>query len=69
MEKQTEEMVLQTIENESKYIDIKPFSHNIVGLELQMLSEQFNYTNAQIKEVVKKYNLHKKGWAYVLDDN
>lgn len=98
MGKQTEEMVLQTIENESKYIetieneskyiDIKHqdvhsdarLPKNIeeevmetrsylITLELQVLWKQFNYTDAQIKEVVKKYNLHRKGWAYFLDDD
>ena len=67
--KNNDEMkTLWSIAEESKYIDIKPYSHNIVGLELQILNKNHNYDNEKIKLVVKTFGLDKKGWGYLLKD-
>jgi len=47
-------------------VDIAPFSHNIIGLELNILKTNNGYTLDQIKEIVRKYKLDKKGWGYIL---
>ena len=57
---------LSSIAEESKYIDIKPYSHNIVGLNLQILNKNHNYDDEKIKLVVKTFGLDKKGWGYLL---
>ena len=57
--------VLEMIKRESKFIDIKPHSHNIVGLGLQILQDEFNYTDEMIVKVVLENGLHKKGWGYL----
>jgi len=47
-------------------VDIAPFSHNIIGLELNILKTNNGYTLDQIKAIVRKYKLDKKGWGYIL---
>ena len=66
---QNELFELMSIANESKFIDIKPYSHNIVGLVLRILSETYKYDDNKIKLVVRVFGLHKKGWGYLLEDN
>jgi hypothetical protein len=60
---------LMRIEKESMYIDIKPYSHNIVGLSLRILSETYKYDDEKIKLVVKTFGLDKKGWGYLLGED
>ena len=59
---------LFTIAFESRWIDIKPYSHNIVGLTLRMLDEDQHYDEEKIKLVVKTFGLDKKGWDYLLGE-
>jgi nitric oxide reductase activation protein len=46
--------------NESRFIDIKPYSHNIVGLELNMLAQKTS--NDYVNNYIYELNLHKLGW-------
>ena len=57
---------LACIAEESRWIDIKPYSHNIVSLTLRMLEEDHHYDEEKIKLVVKTFGLDKKGWGYLL---
>lgn len=59
---------LMRIAQESRFIDIKPYSHNIVGLTLRILSESHKYDEEKIKLVVKTFGLDKKGWGYLVGD-
>ena len=59
---------LARVATESRWIDIKPYSHNIVGLTLRILAEQHNYDKEKIKLVVRTFGLHRKGWYYLLKD-
>ena len=59
---------LMRIGKEIKFVDIKPYSHNIIGLTLNMLSENNNYDDEKIKLVVKTFGLDKKGWGYLLNN-
>lgn len=61
-----ERETLQCILKEVRWIDIKPFSHNIVGLELQMLADQHGYDDKKIALVVKTFGLDKKGWMHLI---
>ena len=52
------------IEKEIPYIDIKPFSHNIIGLELRMLGELTN--DNYVYDYIRQVRLNEMGW-YVPD--
>ena len=54
------------IARNAKLIDKTEFAHNIVGLNLNILSTQEGYTLDQIKAIVRKNKLDKKGWGYIL---
>ena len=51
------------IEKEVDYIDVKPFSHNIVGLVLQEISKEFGQDRAN--EAIDRFNLELFGWSKV----
>jgi hypothetical protein len=56
---------LLSIAREVDFIDIKPYSHNIVGMELGFL-DKAGFDKQKIKEVVKLFGLENKGWKYLL---
>ena len=58
--------ILTKIDEEIPYIDIKPYSHNIIGLQLDMLEKLTNEDN--IKKVVKEKGLDKLGWGHILEE-
>jgi len=60
--------VLMRIAEEARWIDIKPYSHNIVGLSLSILGKTHNYDKEKIKLVVKTFGLDRKGWGHLLGD-
>jgi len=53
------------IEKEVDYIDVKPFSHNIVGLVLQEISKEFGQDRAN--KAIDYFNLELFGWSKVKD--
>ena len=61
-----ESELLKKIETESKYTDIRPYSHNLVGMYLQILEETYKYTPQQISNVVTIFDLDSKGWGYLV---
>ena len=59
-----------SIKRERDYIDIKPYSHNIVGINLRYLSEIANFTDKQMSAVIRLNGLDKLGWSsYLVDDD
>lgn len=58
---------LLNIAREVDFIDIKPYSHNIVGMELGFL-EKAGFDKFKMKEVIKLFGLEDKGWRYLLED-
>tara|TARA_R100000084_G_C4622201_1_gene133770 strand:+ start:128 stop:676 length:549 start_codon:yes stop_codon:yes gene_type:complete len=54
--KNTQRKILE----ESLFIDVKPYSHNIIGIMLRQLeamtSKEYTY------DTIIKFNLHKRGW-------
>lgn len=54
------------IEENVKWIGVKPYSHNMIGLALGALKIDCNWTDEQISEIVIKYGLDKKGWSYLV---
>lgn len=57
---------IEKIENEVEWIDIKPFSHNIIGLSLTALQENYNWTDEDIADLVFQLGLDKKGWGHLV---
>ena len=57
--------MMEKVENEIPYIDIKPFSHNIINLELRMMEELVG--EERVVEFIRnnKY-LMEKGWGWIV---
>ena len=51
------------IEREDYYVDINPYSHNIISLALGAINEKFGKRAAN--NAIKYYRLEKKGWKQV----
>ena len=49
------------IEKEIPFVDIKPFSHNIISMELRMVKEEFGKVVAN--NMVIQLGLDKMGWS------
>ena len=48
------------IKNEIPYVDIKPYSHNIIYLKLQLISDE--YGDDVVKGLIVELGLNKIGW-------
>lgn len=58
--------IIETIENEMEWIDIKPYSHNIIGISLSTLQKNYEWTDKDIVELVLQLGLDKMGWGYLV---
>ena len=45
---------------EIPFIDIKPFSHNIISLELRIIAEEYGQDVAN--KIIQDYKLDERGW-------
>ena len=59
------EKAIESIANETPYIDIKPYSHNIISLQLSIIENEGGLE--KVKECIKKFKLDKKGWGWILE--
>ena len=41
MSNKTKDQIIEKIKQEIPFIDVKPFSHNIISLELRLLEEKY----------------------------
>ena len=48
------------IKYERQYVDVKPYSHNIISLELQIVSEKFG--QAKANTIIRELKLDELGW-------
>ena len=62
----TKEEIIATIKKEIPFVDIKPFSHNIISLELRLLKEVAG--EEVVVELVKSTKLKDLGWGHVVGD-
>jgi hypothetical protein len=53
------------IKEEARYIDKKPYSHNIVSMTLACISK--TYGDEEVKKAIRDFGLDKKGWGGYLD--
>jgi hypothetical protein len=49
------------IENERDFVDIKPYSHNIISLTLRMIDD-LEIEGCRGLDIIKKYELESLGW-------
>ena len=52
-----------TILKEIPYIDIKKYSHNIISLQLTLISQDFGVSVSN--QLIKDFKLDTKGWCVV----
>lgn len=50
------------IEQEVEFVDIKPYSHNIISCILRIISKEFGYNKAN--EAIDEFNLTSLGWHH-----
>lgn len=59
--------IVDKIDANVDYIDIKPYSHNIIGLCLQDAAEKFG--NDVANDLIMEFKLHMYGWSTVDTDD
>ena len=55
------------IEEERKWVDIKPLSHNIISLYLHAIDE-LKIEGVSGNDIIRKYNLTELGWEITDDE-
>ncbi len=61
--KYTKSEIHEKIEREVPFVDIKPFSHNLIGMLLGMLAKQYGQEEAN--KAIDDYELEELGWSKV----
>jgi hypothetical protein len=54
----------ETIESEVDFVDVKPYSHNIISLALQAISKMWGKEEAN--KAIDEFQLEDLGWKKVL---
>jgi hypothetical protein len=57
---------IQTIEDEVMYVNVKPYSHNIIGFALRAIAN--NYGDEEANKVIEDLDLERLGWHKVVID-
>lgn len=58
---------VDVIEKEVPFIDIKPYSHNIIGIALGAIAKLDSQHRAN--ELIEEFGLDKLGWSKIIDRN
>ena len=58
--------ILDDIKREIPFVDVKPYSHNIINMKLMILGEKFG--EDKVKEIVSQTQLKYLGWGYILNE-
>jgi len=64
MSDKTKEQIIEKIKQEIPFIDVKPFSHNIISLELRLLEEKFG--EEEVYNLINSTDLKYKGWGHIV---
>jgi len=59
----TLEELREIIDNEVPFVDIKPYSHNIIGLALVTIAKRYGYDVAN--QAIEDFGLEDLGWHKV----
>ena len=54
------------IERQAPFVDIKPYSHNIIGLYLAQIAR--DYSQADANQAIDDFGLERLGWHKVATD-
>ena len=65
--KKTLEQLQYEIINEIPYVNIKPYSHNIIGIKLKIMGDTFG--KQEVYDIVNNTELKNIGWKHLLDLN
>ena len=49
------------VEEEIQYVDVKPYSHNIISIGLRQVDEK--YGKEKVIEIFNDFNLEEYGWT------
>ena len=63
MSDETFEDAYYKIMDERNFVDIKPYSHNIISLRLKIVSDKLG--QAEANKLIKMCNLEELGWCCV----
>ena len=55
--------VIDKIHEEAVWVDIKPYSHNLISIYLRILKEKFSLCDDEIADVMEEAGLDEKGWS------
>ena len=59
--KTAKEEIIATIKKEIPFVDVKPYSHNIINLKLRLLSEKYGIEEAN--KLIENTELKNLGWS------
>ena len=59
--------IMEKIENEIPFIDVKPYSHNIINMNLNLIEELDNQERV-VEFIRQNKNLMEKGWGWIVKD-
>ncbi len=62
----TLEELFDKVEEQAEWLDIKPYSHNIIGLTLQMIDDY--YGTHEVINAIYDNDLEDKGWGHIVKD-
>lgn len=57
--------IIARIDAEIDYVDIKPYSHNIIGFNLSKAAKRFG--NDVANDIIEEFELEKLGWCKLKD--
>ena len=53
--------IVDRIDAEVDFVDLKPYSHNIINISLQQAAKK--YGNAVANDLIEEFNLEDLGWS------
>ena len=59
--------IVATIDKEVDYVDVKPYSHNIISLSLGNAAQKFG--NEVANDLIEEFGLEDLGWRKVVEDD
>ena len=62
----TLEELFDKIEEQVEWLDIKPYSHNIIGLTLRMIDDYYGIH--EVINAIYDNGLEDKGWGHIVKD-
>ena len=58
------EDIINTIKKEIPFVNVKPYSHNIISINLFILEKE--YGQEEVNKLIEKTKLKDLGWGWIL---